>query len=158
MSIRRYKASDQRDVLRLHDLALHAVGAHAGEGPWDNDLRRIEEVYLRAGGEFLVGILEERLVAMGALEHTSAVRARVTRMRVHPDWQRHGFGQAILSALEKRATELGCSQLHLDTTVRQIAAQRLYAKNGYRESHRGEILGFECIFYEKLVAPMEPRL
>ena len=132
------------------------MGAHAGEGPWDNDLRRIEEVYLQAGGEFLVGVLEERLVAMGALERTSAVRARVTRMRVHPDCQRRGFGQAMLSALEKRAAELGCARLQLDTTVRQVAAQRLYGKNGYREARRGEMLGFECIFYEKLVEPVQP--
>ena len=132
------------------------MGAHAGEGPWDDDLRRIEEVYLRAGGDFLVGVLEERLVAMGALERTSPVRARVTRMRVHPDRQRRGFGQAMLSALEKRAAELGCPQLRLDTTVRQVAAQRLYDKNGYREARRGEMLGFECIFYEKLVESVRP--
>ena len=156
MSVRRYEASDRWDAIGLHDLALRAVGAHAGEGPWDDDLRKIEEFYLEAGGEFLVGVLEGRLVAMGALERTSPVRARVTRMRVHPDCQGRGFGQAMLSALEKRAAELGCSQLHLDTTVRQIAARRLYAKNGYREARRGEMLGFECIFYEKPVEPARP--
>ena len=154
MSIRRYEEADRQDVIGLHDLALHAVGAYAGGGPWDDDLRRIEEVYLRAGGEFLVGVLGRRLVAMGALERTSPVRARVTRMRVHPDCQGRGFGQAMLSALEKCAAELGCAQLHLDTTVRQIAARRLYAKNGYREARRGEMLGFECIFYEKPVEPV----
>ena len=139
----------------MHDLALRAVGAHAGEGPWDDDLGRIEEVYLRAGGEFLVGVLGERLVAMGALERLSQAHARVTRMRVHPDCQRRGFGQAMLSALEKRAAKLGCARLHLDTTVRQAAARRLYDKNGYREARRGEMLGFECVFYEKLVEPVE---
>ena len=139
----------------MHDVALRAMGAHAGEGPWDDDLSRIGEVYLRAGGEFLVGVLEERLVAMGALERTSAVRARVTRMRVHPDCQRRGFGRAMLSALEKRAAGLGYAQLHLDTTVRQVAARRLYDKNGYREARRGKMLGFECIFYEKPVEPLQ---
>lgn len=94
-------------------------------------------------------------MAMGALERMSPVRARVTRMRVHPDYQRRGFGQAMLSALEKRAAELGCARLYLDTTVRQVAAQRLYDKNGYREARRGEMLGFECIFYEKPVEPVQ---
>ena len=70
-------------------------------------------------------------------------------MRVHPDYQRRGCGQAILEALEARATELGYNTLQLDTTVQQTAAQSLYVKNQYTETGRAEVGDFDVIVYEK---------
>jgi ribosomal protein S18 acetylase RimI-like enzyme len=153
LHIRRYRPTDYETVWRLHADALRAAGAHAGDGPWDDDLRQIEAVYLDNGGEFLVGVLHGRVVAMGALNKTSSKRAEIKRMRVSPAYQRNGFGQAILSALERRAVELGYAALHLDTTVQQRAAQGLYVKNGYREAGRSRTGRFESVFYEKSDLP-----
>jgi ribosomal protein S18 acetylase RimI-like enzyme len=149
LEIRRYRESDHDVVWALHNLALEQVDAHAGNGPWDDDLHQIEEVYLANGGEFLVGVLDGRIVAMGALKKTSAERAEVKRIRVHPDFQRRGFGQALLEALEARAVALGYKRLHLDTTVQQTAAQALYARNGYAMVGRAQFGRFELILYEK---------
>ena len=149
LTIRRYRAADHDQVWDLHNLALNDVGAHAGSGEWDDDLHRVEEAYLNAGGEFLVGILDGRIVAMGALKRTSPTRAKVTRMRVHPDCQRRGFGAAILRALESRAAELGCKTLHLETTFQQTAARGLYARFGYKETGRTVVAGFDVILFEK---------
>lgn len=149
LTIRRYQDADHDAVWLLHNVALAAVGAHAGNGPWDDDLHHVDAVYLRRRGEFLVGVYDEQVVAMGELKQTSEERAEIKRMRVHPDFQRRGFGQAILQALESRARELGYRVLHLDTTARQIAAQRLYLKNGFHETGRTVIVGFDCILMEK---------
>lgn len=89
---------------------------------------------------------------MGALKHLSANRAEIKRMRVHPEHQRRGCGQAILEALETRAAELGYSTLQLDTTVQQTAAQRLYIKNGYIEIGRMKVGRFDVIIYEKTLS------
>jgi GNAT superfamily N-acetyltransferase len=149
LHIRRYEPGDKHAVRRLHDDALNEVGAHLGSGPWDNDLEEIEGLYLESGGEFLVGILEGEVVAMGAIKRVSPDVAEVKRMRVRPALQGHGYGQAMLDALHRRAAGLGYSTLHLDTTVQQRAARRLYLKNGYREVGRGSIGPFDCIFYER---------
>jgi GNAT superfamily N-acetyltransferase len=133
----------------LHDDALNEVGAHLGAGPWDDDLDDIEGVYLGSGGEFLVGILEEEVVAMGAIKRVSPDAAEVKRMRVRPGLQGRGYGQAMLDALHRRAADLGYTSLHLDTTVQQRAARGLYLKNDYREVGRGSIGPFECVFYER---------
>jgi GNAT superfamily N-acetyltransferase len=146
--IRRYENSDQEAVLHLHRLALSQVGAYAGEGPWNDDLNQIEDVYFK-DGEFLVGLVGSELVVMGALKRTSAERAEVKRMRVHPSYQRQGFGQQVLTRLESRAKELGFKALHLDTTDKQEAAQSLYLKNGYQEVERKQWRGMTMIFYEK---------
>ena len=120
-----------------------------GRGPWDADLDRIEKEYLEEGGEFLVGNLNGKIVAMGALKRTDSERVEIKRMRVHPDFHRLGFGQLILSALENRAKELGYKQLHLDTTTQQVAAQGLYENNGYSRSGNKIIGEFSVIVYEK---------
>ena len=146
---RGYEPGDREAVRNLHDEALNGVGAHLGNGPWDEDLDAIETVYLEDGGEFLVGTLEGEVVAMGALLRTSDERARLTRMRVAPNLQGRGIGQALLDRLHGRAAELGYTSLHLDTTVQQVAAQRLYEKNGYRETGRGTVGPFHCLYYER---------
>jgi GNAT superfamily N-acetyltransferase len=147
--IRRYGASDHDAVWQLHNVALWKVGAHAGNGPWDDDLHKIEEVYLDNGGEFLVGLVDGRIVAMGAIRRLTGEKAEVKRMRVHPDYQRRGLGQQILTALEDRARELGYRTLVLDTAVIQTAARQLYLKNGYHETGRTVLAGFDAIMFEK---------
>ncbi|WP_166174868.1 GNAT family N-acetyltransferase [Rubrobacter tropicus] len=149
LTIRRYRPGDREAVRNLHDEALNEVGAHLGSGPWDEDLDAIESVYLEGGGEFLVGTLEGKVVAMGALLRTSDERAQVTRMRVSPNLQGRGIGQELLDRLHGRAAELGYASLHLDTTAQQVAAQRLYEKNGYRETGRGTVGPFRCLYYER---------
>ena len=151
LRVRRYEPGDKVIVRRLHDDALNEVGAHLGSGPWDEDLNDIESVYLDSGGEFLVGVLDGEGVAMGALRRTSPDTAELKRMRVRPDLQGRGYGQALLDALHRRAAELGYSTLYLDTTVQQRVAQHFYVKNGYREVRRGNIGPFACIFYERNV-------
>ena len=149
LQIRRYETGDGGAVWRLHNEALDEVGAHLGNGSWDDDLHDIEGVYLRAGGEFLVGVADGRVVAMGALRRIAPGEAEVKRMRVAPALQGRGHGRALLKALHLRAAELGYSTLGLDTAVHQSAARRLYEANGYREVRRGRIGPFDCVFYER---------
>ncbi len=149
LRIHRYEPENRDAVWRLHNEALDEVGAHLGNGLWDDDLHAIEAAYLEAGGEFLVGVLDGRVVAMGALRRVSPEEAEVKRMRVEPALQGRGYGQALLDALHHRASGLGYSTLRLDTAVHQRAARSLYERNGYRESRRGRIGQFDCVSYER---------
>jgi ribosomal protein S18 acetylase RimI-like enzyme len=149
LEIRSYRPSDRAAVWELHNLALNEVGAHGGNGPWDDDLHEIERVYLGAGGAFVVGLLDAELVAMGALLPTGPARAEVKRMRVHPRVQGRGYGAAILAQLERAARELGFEELHLETTTGQLAAQALYRSRGYSETGRGRHGEFELILFQK---------
>ncbi len=147
--LRRYTPADQEAVEYLHVRVIQQAGAYLGRGPWDDDVYAIEEAYLNNHGEFLIGEWDGVFVAMGALRRTSPERAEIKRMRVHPDFQGRGIGQIILSELEACASALGYITLHLDTSIVQVAAQRLYEKNGYREVGRDRYSGLEVILYEK---------
>jgi GNAT superfamily N-acetyltransferase len=129
------------------------VGADAGSGPWDDDLHQIEEVYQRAGGEFLVAEADGIVVAMGALKRSGPQSGEIRRMRVSPSYQRQGIGRNLLGALERRAAASGYTRLHLDTTTVQTAAQQLYVSAGYREVGREREGPFEVVLYEKTLDP-----
>jgi len=148
MLIRQYRAADNGAVCRLHVEALQHAGTWIS-GPWDEDLNLIEAVYLNSGGEFLVGEVDDRIVAMGALRRVNTETALVKRMRVLPAYQRRGFGQMILNSLEQRAIELGYRTLELDTTEQQIAAIEFYRKNGYVETGRRPFRQFIEILFRK---------
>jgi ribosomal protein S18 acetylase RimI-like enzyme len=148
-TLRRYEPADMQAVEYLHVYAIQKAGAYLGRGPWDDDVYAIEEVYLNNQGEFLIGEWDGIFVAMGAFRRTSPERAEIKRMRTHPDFQGRGFGQLILSELESLARAMGYKTLHLDTSVVQVYARKLYEKNGFREVGRDMYQGLEVILYEK---------
>ncbi len=147
--LRPLEPGDQPAVWRLHNQALEGTGAHAGNGPWDEDLLDPVASYLDRGGEFLVGVLGAELVAMGALAPPDGSSAELKRMRVHPAHQGRGFGTRVLHALERRARERGLRRLYLETTEQQLAARGLYQRNGYRELRRGTLGRFRIVCYQK---------
>jgi ribosomal protein S18 acetylase RimI-like enzyme len=149
LELRRYEEPDAATVWRLHEDGLRQMNAHAGHGPWDDDLRSVRASYLDAGGEFLVGVIDGEVVAMGALRRVSAAVAEIKRMRVDVRFQRRGFGRTILRRLEQRAAELGYRTLRLDTTVSQVPAQQLYRTSGYREVGRCQLAGQEMLLFER---------
>ena len=149
MNIRRYRSSDRSAVWELHNVALSQIGAHPGNGPWDRDLQCVEAEYLATGGEFYVGVIDERIVAMGALKRLTAGCAEIKRMRVDPRMQRRGLGAQMLRALERSARSRGVSVLTARTTIGQMAARRLYSGFGYREVGRTCEGEFEVLTLEK---------
>jgi len=166
LTLRRYTCADQEAVEHLHVFALQQAGAYLGRGRWDDDIYAIKEVYLKNQGAFLIGECEGLVVAMGALKRTSPERAEIKRMRVHPEYQGRGYGQLILDELEAHARALGYQTLHLDTSILQLPAQRLYEKNGFREVGRDtyqQEVGrdtyqqLEVILYEKQLPEGEKK-
>lgn len=150
MLIRQYRPEDHDVVWNLHHIALELIQAHAKNvGAWDDDLHDVFLVYVKTGGEFYVGEVGGGIVAMGALKRDSDERAEVKRMRVHPDHQRKGYGQMMLTALEDRARALGFRELYLDTATIQTAAIGLYEKNGYQAAGNSKVGDFDVVLYEK---------
>ncbi len=158
LEIRRYREGDLDGVWALMHLAEGTLAPdHVPpidpDDPANRDILRIDDVYLRRGGEFLVGLRDGHIVAMGGIQRTAPDRAVVLRVRVHRDHQRFGYGRAIMQALEERAAALGYATLHLDTTVARVPAQRLYQGLGYRDVGRvTPSPDWECILYEKDIA------
>jgi GNAT superfamily N-acetyltransferase len=110
----------------------------------DEDLQAVQHHYLDDGGEFIVGIVGDTIVATGAYAAPSEWKAEyvdldsdtteLTRMRVDPKWHGQGFGSTIYHELEQRARSEGVQRFVLDTGTENDVAR------GFYESH-----GFECL-------------
>ncbi|WP_433431664.1 GNAT family N-acetyltransferase [Nonomuraea sp. CA-141351] len=154
LEIRRYRWSDLDTILALHRICLAEVGLMPGDGVYyDDDFPRIQEIYVACGGDFLVGEVDARVVAMGGLKPVDTCTAEICRLRVHPEHQRRGFGEAMLHALEQRAAELGFERLRGDTTLNQGAALALYERRGWRELSRQRVGDLTVIYGEKRLIP-----
>ncbi|MET8865726.1 GNAT family N-acetyltransferase [Nonomuraea sp. NPDC004580] len=154
LEIRRYRWSDLDTLLALHRICLAEVGLVPGDGVYyDDDFPRIQEIYLACGGDFLVGEVGSRIVAMGGLKPVDTATAEVCRLRVHPEFQRRGFGAAMLAAIERRAVELGFQRVRGDTTLNQEAALALYQRRGWRELSRQRVGDLTVIYGEKRLVP-----
>jgi GNAT superfamily N-acetyltransferase len=154
--IRRYcHPVEFEPVLALHRTGLAQVGLRPGDGVYyESDLFQMEELYLGNGGEFLVGVREGRLVAMGGLRRFTgapgaACVGEMVRLRVHPPLQRLGYASALVAALEERAVELGYTELRADTTAFQQPALELYKRFGWQEKRRDVINGIVNVYLEK---------
>ncbi len=155
LNIRDFEQPDLAAVLRLNVEA---------EGP-SIDMSNFRELTARAyrdlldvktnfaDGAFLVGLAEDRIVAMAAIRPAGGGAFEMNYVRIAEDQQRRGFGRQIAAAVEQRARSLGATRIVLSTGAWQAAAQRLYESQGYVfiensvfESENGR---FEVVHYAK---------
>jgi GNAT superfamily N-acetyltransferase len=72
---------------------------------------------------------------------------------VRPSAQGTGIGSRLLEFAEERARELGLSEIRLYTHELMTENQALYARRGYRETHRAETAGLRRVFFTKQLPP-----
>lgn len=156
--IRRFLASEKKQIKDFYELA--SVHSEIGyrSGPWEADFEDIDRVYVDTGGDFLVGIIDEKIVAMVGLLRKSDHIAHIRRMRVHPDYRRKGYAGEILRKIEEIAKENGVKELQLKTSTQQKMAQNFYEKNGYVKLEKekeyyteGGGNAFEVVWYRKIL-------
>jgi ribosomal protein S18 acetylase RimI-like enzyme len=150
LKIRRYQPQDNRVVKELNYAGLVQMnpGVTVPDNPvFNKDLDDIEGVYLNNRGDFIVGIVDSEIVAMGAIREFSANCGEIKRIRTRRDYQRKGYAETIMLKLIELARQLGYTELCLDTVVSNIPAQRLFEKLDFLENHRGKIGPYDVIYY-----------
>jgi GNAT superfamily N-acetyltransferase len=147
--VRRYSTADHDHVWRVHLLVISEAGVEPTHKHY-HDIFHIEEQYIQSGGDFLVGTnYRGNILAMGGLKKVDDTTAEIKRLRVHPDYQKKGFGQLLLNKLEQRAVNLGFTQIYPDALSNQYGAHKLFLKNGYIKKGPTVIDGFNVIVFEK---------
>lgn len=147
IDVRRYRATDRQAVLDLHSPVPTETPARVPDDP-PPDLADVETYYLDAGGEFLVGTLDESILATAAYGPVSEWRRErtpdlgsetreVRRVRVHPEHRREGYGSALYDALAERAREARIAWFVLDIGVENEPARRFFESHGFEET--GEV-------------------
>lgn len=74
---------------------------------------------------------ESTPVACGAIRPFDAVSVELKRMYVHPDFRGRGAAYQVLCYFEVLSKKIGYQRCILETGVRQLAAIKLYERNGF---------------------------
>jgi len=151
VQLRRFEPGDADQIWALHESSITAIPAAQGEDYWA-DLRYVTHHYIESGGEFLVGVVGDSLLAMGGFKPLSVGEVEIMRMRVHPNWQGRGLAGDLLRALERTAREGGYGRVYLETTVVQTPALAMYRSHRYAELGRTTKGGFEVVQFRKTFA------
>jgi ribosomal protein S18 acetylase RimI-like enzyme len=122
--IRQYSPEDQKAVIELWQTCNLTR-------PWNNPKLDIERK-LKVNPElFLVGLLNNRIVAtaMGGYE---GHRGWVNYLAVDPLYQRKGLGQQIMKVIEGKLLALDCPKINLQIRTDNLSAVSFYKSIGYK--------------------------
>jgi GNAT superfamily N-acetyltransferase len=152
MRLIRYRDDHREPMIALHRSALAGIPLGMSQQEDEADLMAIEQIYLLGGGEFLLGFIDERLIAMGGFKRLSESIAELKRMRIERELQGKGYGTQLLHELERLAFQSGVRTLRLDAARRRPLTLEFYRKHGYQETGRGFYGEVETVQFNKTLA------
>jgi ribosomal protein S18 acetylase RimI-like enzyme len=116
-------------------LADHAdPSARAGPGlaQLDRAISELPGAYGPPGGEVILAVKRDEIVACGALRGWEPGVGEIKRIYVRADHRGPGFGPILTRALVHRARELGYDRVRVDVLPTMTAALRFYQELGFR--------------------------
>ncbi len=149
MRLIRYQPEFLEPMLALHRSAIEGFSLGMSQQEDEADLVNAEEVYLGNHGEFLLGFIGKRLIAMGGFKRLAEEIAELRRMRIAGDLQGQGYGTILLRELECRAFASGVRTVCLETALRRPLTLEFYRKHGYNEAGRGFYGSVETVRFVK---------
>ena len=150
LKFRRYEAKDNAAAKALNYAGLKQMrpdidweGIEVADGDYDD----IGNIYIGNRGDFIVGTLDGELVVTGAVKKLDETCAEIKRIRVKPEYQRRGYGEAMTYELIRIAGELGYDKIRIDTMTTNTRAQALFKKTGFEFGYQGKIGEYDVLFY-----------
>lgn len=131
MLIRPYEAHDELTLIELWDRC-------ALTRSW-NDPKKDIARKLRVQPEwFLVGLVNDRIVASVMVGYDGH-RGWINYLAVDPDYQRSGYGLAMMSEAERLLRDFGCAKINLQVRTDNLNAIAFYESLGFS---RDAVLSF----------------
>lgn len=142
------ESDELNEILQLQYLAYQSEAALCGS----QDIPPLKQTLDEVIAEFQCGVILKMTAADGSI--IGSVRAReqdgtvyIGKLMVHPDFQRKGYGSALLAAIENRFPG---KRYELFTSSRSAGNLRLYQKRGYTEFARKAVNDeLEFVYLEK---------
>lgn len=143
-SIRRIQPSDDEEILQIMRAAFEEFGApQTGSVYCDPRMEHLSQKFVRKNAEYWV-IEDERGAIMGGggfypTEGLPAQTAEVVKLYFSPLLRGKGYGKKMLFHIERRAKEVGYTQLYLESFPEFSNAIHLYEKVGFQ--HINQAMG-----------------
>lgn len=115
-----------------HVQDIHLIDAYFDARAFQEELASLPGDYAPPEGALLLAHYEGAAAGCVALRRIDAAACEMKRMFVYPRFHGKGVGRALGEAIIREAKSRGYSAMRLDTSVRQMEAQRLYESLGFR--------------------------
>ena len=113
------------------DLAL--IDQYFDEIAFEEELATLPGKYApEKRGDLLLASYDEQPAGCVALREINAQNCEMKRMFVYPQFQGKAIGHGLAETLIAQAKTLGYSKMLLDTSYRQVEAQKLYQSLGFK--------------------------
>jgi|GEM_PF-5410630 len=153
IEIRQYSENDYEQVLLIFQIILEKMEEPILNVSFEEQIKNIRKDYMDNGGQFLVALNGESIIAAGGFYKIKDSIIEIKGMRVSPESQGQGLGGKILNRLESKAISMGYTKAVLDT-IAELPANKFYLNHGYLETHRDNVANMEFVFYEKELVSM----
>jgi ribosomal protein S18 acetylase RimI-like enzyme len=120
----------QRIVFADH---LEVIDGYFDAVAFDAELAGLPGKYAPPAGTLLLARVEGRSAGVVGLRALDDATCEMKRMFVRPEFHGRGVGRALARQLLADAKAAGYTRMRLDTSTRQIEAQRLYESLGFRK-------------------------
>lgn len=144
MQIRAPDSAEQLDQVRAlmrafvawhrerHVQDIHLINAYFDAWAFEEELAALPGDYAPPDGALALAYWDGAAAGCVALRRIDTAACEMKRMFVYPQFHGKGVGRALGDAIIREAKSAGYSVMRLDTSVRQMEAQQLYARLGFR--------------------------
>ena len=98
----------------------------------EEELASLPGKYSMPGGRLLLAFYKDQPAGCVAFRKLDDHSCEMKRMFVYPEFHGKGVGNALAKAIIGKAKKAGYATMKLDTSIRQIAAQKLYRRFGFK--------------------------
>ncbi len=118
--------------LQRHSEDSELINEYFDPEDFETELSSLPGKYSMPGGRLLLALYNNQPAGCVALRKIDTGSCEMKRMYVYPEFQGKGIGYALAKAIIDEAKEIGYSYMKLDTSCRQIEAQKLYQRLGFK--------------------------
>ena len=115
-----------------HREDLELIDRYFDARAFEEELASLPGKYAPPKGRLLLATHDGQPAGCVALREIDADTCEMKRMFVYTQFQGKGVGRALAEAVIQEARSIGYSLMRLDTSVRQIEAQTLYERSGFK--------------------------
>ena len=114
----------------LEDLEL--INEYFDEKDFEEELASLPGKYAKPNGRLLLALWENEPAGCVALRKIDSQTCEMKRMFVYTKFHGKGIGRKLAEYLVNEARNIGYRTIKLDTSFRQIEAQKLYQSLGFK--------------------------
>jgi GNAT superfamily N-acetyltransferase len=101
---------------------------------FEEELASLPGKYAMPGGRLLLALYNNEPAGCAALRKIDTESCEMKRMFVYPEFHGKRIGYALAKAIIDEAKTIGYSFMKLDTSMRQVEAQKLYHSFGFKNT------------------------